>query len=86
MYTKNEVNGLFVRYIVWSMGYLGVDINQVWAGYCRLASCDREVMVYSMLGNRTLGDTVKSDYRSHIENAPVRSYLLVPCLFSNGRM
>ncbi|BAY26167.1 hypothetical protein NIES2100_59810 [Calothrix sp. NIES-2100] len=80
MYTKNEVNGLLVKDIVWSMGDLGVGVN------CRVAWCDRQAQGYCMLGNRTLGDAVKSDYRSHIENAPVRSYLLVPCLFSNGRM
>jgi hypothetical protein len=68
------------------MGDLGIGANQYWPAYCRVASGDREVQVYSMLGNRTLGDAGKSDYRSHIENAPDRSYLLVPCLFSNGRM
>ncbi|BAY28693.1 hypothetical protein NIES2107_05250 [Nostoc carneum NIES-2107] len=86
MYTLNEVNGLFIKYIVWSMGYLGIGVNHLWANYCRATSGDREADPYLTLGNRTLGDALKSDYRSHIENAPERSYLLVPCLFSNGRM
>lgn len=86
MYIKNETNGLFVRYIVWSMGDLGIGVNHLWAVDCRVAFCDRGAALYGTLGNRTLGDGFKSDYRSHIENAPVRSYLLVPCLFSNGRM
>ncbi len=86
MYIENQVNGLFFLYILWSMANLGIGINQYWVVYCRVTSSDREVFVCSMLGNRTLGDAGKSDYRSHIENAPERSYLLVPCLFSNGRM
>ncbi|WP_239731597.1 hypothetical protein [Nodularia sphaerocarpa] len=42
-----------------SIGYLYLDVDALWAAYCRVASGDREAKPDGTLGNRTFGDVTK---------------------------
>ncbi|HYW20193.1 MAG TPA: hypothetical protein VE956_12955 [Nodularia sp. (in: cyanobacteria)] len=61
IYSKNATNGLLIRYIVLSIGYLCLDVDALWAAYYGVASGDREAKPNDTLGNRTFfSDVTKS--------------------------